>query len=103
MMAVSTQTLAAGFLRVARTKEDPIGWLDGLHTQAVAALAVGDTHVSMTALDGASSTIERRFDASQLLEVTTLCLETLEAEQANTAAPGSVRYGDFSGTKSVWG
>lgn len=104
MAAVDLQTLASGFLRQAREQSVPAKtWLLQLNAAAVAALAAGDVFVNSTALEGISSSMERRFDAQQLLQVTEICIRTLEAEEADEVADGTVRYGDFSQRRSVWG
>ena len=104
MAAVDLQTLASGFLRQAQLQAVPAAtWLQQLNAQAVAALAAGDVFVTTTAFDGTSSTMERRFDAQQLLQVTEICLARLEAEEAGEAAAASNRYADFSERRSCWG
>jgi hypothetical protein len=104
MAAVDINSLASGFLRQARLQAVPAAtWLNTLHAKAVAALATGDQFVTATGFDGTSTSIERRFDAQQLMLVTELCLRTLEAEEAETAADGTTRIGDFSDRRSTWG
>lgn len=105
MAAVDLQTLASGFLRQARLQAVPAAtWLQQLNAQAVAALAGGDVFVTVTGFEGGSSTLERRFDAQQLLAVTEICLRVLEAEASDEgAADASNHYADFSEQPSRWG
>jgi len=104
MAAVDLQSLASGFLRQARLQAVPAEtWLQQLHAKAVAALASGDVFVTATGFEGGSSSLERRFDAAQLLQVTEICLTTLEAEEAGEAVAGSNHYTDFSERRSTWG
>lgn len=104
MAAVDLQTLVSGFLRHARNQGvSASAYLAQLNSQAVAALASGDVFVTVTGFEGGSSTLERRFDAQQLLQVTELGLQRLEAEAAESEVDGSNRYADFSETRSTWG
>jgi hypothetical protein len=103
-MAIDLQTLAAGFLRQARLKEEGAAvWLNALNAQAVAALAAGDQFVTSIGFEGGSNTMERNFDAQQLLQVTEMCLTTLDAEDAEGAPSRNNRYGDHSAVRSTWG
>jgi hypothetical protein len=105
MAAVDLQTLASGFLRQARLQTVPAStWLHQLNAKAVTALAAGDAFVIATGFEGGSSSIERRFDAQQLLQVTEICLRTLEAEASSGGvADGTNLHADFSERRSVWG
>lgn len=104
MAAVDPHTLAAGFLRQARQQAVPAAtWLQRLNAEAVAALAAGDVFVTSTGFDGVNSELERRFDAQQLLQITEICLQRLEAEADETQPDGSNRYADFSERRSIWG
>ena len=104
MAAVDLNTLALGFLRQSRLQGVPAAtWLHELNAKAVSALAAGDTFVTGVGFDGTSSNMERRFDAQQLLQVTEICLHTLEAEEAGGIADGTNRYADFSQRQSTWG
>jgi len=105
MAAVDLPTLASGFLRQARQQAVPAAtWLLQLNAKAVAALATGDTFVVATGFEGGSSTFERRFDAQQLLQVTEICLRTLEEEESTAgAAEGANHHADFSERRSTWG
>lgn len=105
---VDLQTQVQAWLRRARKQPDPEAWLDALHEQATTALAAGDLFVTTTAFESESSTLERRFDAALLQQVTELCLQRLEAETAaggsdHTPAPGAVRYADFGSHPSTLG
>ena len=102
-MAVDPRTLAESFLRQARAQSVPAKtWLMSLNAKAVAAVAAGDVFVTATGFDGGNSTLERRFNAQQLLEVTEICLKTLEAEEAGEGN-GAVRIADFGSRRSEWG
>ncbi|HRQ87843.1 MAG TPA: hypothetical protein PLA50_03535 [Bacteroidia bacterium] len=103
MATVDINLLVSGFLRHAAKQADARAWLDNLHGQTVAAVAAGDRFVTTTAFDGTSSTMERRFEAQQLLSVLEICLARLDSEEEGEATSGTVRVGDFSGRRSEWG
>lgn len=103
MATVDVHTLVSGFLRHAQRQPAPRVWLEELHGKAVAAVACGDRFVTTTAFDGASSTMERRFESTQLLEVTEICLSHLDAKEAGEVTNGRVTIADFSCRPSEWG
>lgn len=103
MATVDLNVLVSGFLRHAARQPVPRVWLEDLHAKAVAAVAAGDRFVTTTAFDGTSSTMDRRFEAQQLLTVLETCLNRLDSEDAGDTTSGSVRIADFSGSRSEWG
>ena len=100
MADVDQQILLRGFLRIARNQEDPVTWLETLQAAAVTAITGGDIFVTATGFEGENSTLERKFLASDLLQLTELALLQLEAEESagDDALPatGSVKYPDYS-------
>jgi hypothetical protein len=105
MATVDLNVLVSGFLRHAARQPNSRTWLESMHASAVAAVAAGDRFVTSTGFDGANSTMERRFEAKQVLEVTEICLSRLDAEAAgdDDSTSGHVRAADFSGRRSEWG
>lgn len=108
MAKVDLQTLVSSFLRQARKESDPAGFLDDLNAEAVAATMAGDQFVTTTRFDGIESILERKFEATQLLQVTEMALQQLEAEAGledgeTMPVPGAVRYADFSGAQAQFG
>lgn len=108
MANVDLQTMVGSFLRQARKESDPQQFLDDLNAQAVAAVMGHDQFVTTTRFDGVESTIERRFDAARLLQVTEMALQQLEAEEdlaegETMPPPGAVRYADFGQARAQFG
>lgn len=103
MATVDQNVLVSGFLRHAARQPSPRAWLEGLHEQAVAAVASGDQFVTTTAFDSVSSSMERSIDATQLLSVLERCLVNLDAEEGGDRTDGSVHVADFSDRRSEWG
>lgn len=103
MANVDVNLLVSGFLRHAERQDQPRAWLERLHATAVAAVAAGDRFVTTTAFDGTSSTMERRFESQQLLEILETCLVRLDAEEGGDGTNGRVHVADFSGRRSEWG
>lgn len=104
MATVDLNVLVSGFLRHAARQPSPSGWLEELHIKALTAVAAGDRFVTSTGFDGSNSTMERRFESKQLLEVAEICLTRLEDEAAGgDGTSGHVRAADFSDRRSEWG
>lgn len=91
-----TELDLASWLRKARRAPDPIAYLTQLNDAATDAIAAGDEYVTATSFEGQSNTAERNVNARFLQHVTELCLQRLEAEEANDTTltmPGGT---DFS-------
>lgn len=95
------ELIIASWMRRARRQANPTGWLTGINTAAVDAMAEGDAFVLIVSMEGSSSTSERKYDSAMIARVSEICLQRFEAESAaggadKIPAPGSVRYGSFS-------
>lgn len=100
---INSDILIASLLRHARSKQDPMAWLLGKHTEALEAVTSGAEFVTSLSFEGQSSTAQQGMPAELALQLYEAALQVYEAQAGTTEQPGSIRTGDFSCTPCILG